>query len=67
MSSASHDIRPFTVAVSQESLDDLRSRLDRVRWASDIPGSGADYAAHQEPAALVDDLRGFYAGLGSVA
>ena len=34
---------PFTVAVSQQSLDDLQSRLDRVRWTSDIPGSGSDY------------------------
>jgi epoxide hydrolase len=40
---ASQDVRPFTVAVSQESLDDLRSRLDRTRWTSDIPGSGSDY------------------------
>jgi epoxide hydrolase len=43
MSTASHDIRPFTAAVSQESLDDLKSRLDRVRWTSGIPGSGPDY------------------------
>ena len=40
---ASQDIRPFTAAVSQESLDDLQDRLDRTRWTSDIPGSGADY------------------------
>jgi pimeloyl-ACP methyl ester carboxylesterase len=43
MSTASQDIRPFTVAVSQEDLDDLKYRLDRVRWTSDIPGSGSDY------------------------
>ena len=43
MNTQSQDIRPFTVAVSQESLDDLRYRLDRVRWTSDIPGSGSDY------------------------
>ena len=43
MSTRNPDIRPFTVAVSRESLDDLRSRLDRVRWASDIPGSGSGY------------------------
>lgn len=43
MNTQSQDIRPFAVAVSQESLDDLRYRLDRVRWTSDIPGSGADY------------------------
>lgn len=43
MNAVTEDIRPFTVAVSQESLDDLQHRLDRTRWASDIPGSGADY------------------------
>ena len=43
MSAASHEIRPFRVTISQESLDDLRSRLDRVRWTSDIPGSGPGY------------------------
>jgi pimeloyl-ACP methyl ester carboxylesterase len=43
MTEASQDIRPFTIAVSQESLDDLQNRLDRTRWTSDIPGSGADY------------------------
>ena len=37
------EIRPFRVAIAQESLDDLRSRLDRVRWTSDIPGEGPDY------------------------
>jgi len=37
------EIRPFRVAIDQESLDDLRSRLDRTRWTSDIPGEGPDY------------------------
>jgi hypothetical protein len=37
------EIRPFRVAIAQESLDDLRSRLDRIRWTSDIPGEGPDY------------------------
>jgi len=37
------EIRPFRVAISQESLDDLRNRLDRTRWTSDIPGEGPDY------------------------
>ncbi len=41
--SASHEIRPFRVTASQESLDDLRSRLGRVRWTSGIPGSGPGY------------------------
>jgi pimeloyl-ACP methyl ester carboxylesterase len=37
------EIRPFRVAIAQESLDDLGSRLDRIRWTSDIPGEGPDY------------------------
>ena len=37
------EIRPFRVAIAQESLDDLQSRLDRTRWTSDIPGEGPDY------------------------
>jgi epoxide hydrolase len=40
VNSAGQDIRPFTVAVSQDSLDDLKSRLDRVRWTSDAPDPG---------------------------
>jgi Epoxide hydrolase N terminus len=26
------------VEIPQERLDDLRDRLDRVRWASEVPG-----------------------------
>ena len=37
------EIRPFRVAISQESLDDLRNRLDRTRWTSDIPGDDPGY------------------------
>ena len=37
------EIRSFRVAVPQASLDDLRDRLDRTRWTSDIPGEGPDY------------------------
>jgi microsomal epoxide hydrolase len=35
--------RPFTIAVPQSSLDDLRERLARVRWPDQIPGSTWDY------------------------
>jgi epoxide hydrolase len=45
MSTQSQNIRPFTFTASQESLDDLKYRLDRVRWTRDIPGSGADDGA----------------------
>ena len=44
----SEHIRPFRVAVPQASLDDLRDRLDRTRWTSDIPGGGADYGVSLE-------------------
>jgi len=37
------EIRPFRVAIPQASLDDLRNRLDRARWTSDIPGQGANH------------------------
>lgn len=45
MTTTRDDIRPFRIAVPQESLDDLRERLNRVRWTSEIPGPGdpADY------------------------
>ena len=36
------EIRSFRVAIPQASLDDLRDRLDRTRWTSDIPGDGPD-------------------------
>jgi Epoxide hydrolase N terminus len=38
MTTANGEIRPFRVEISQESLDDLRGRLNRVRWASEVPG-----------------------------
>jgi pimeloyl-ACP methyl ester carboxylesterase len=38
MTAANDDIRPFRVEIPQQSLDDLRDRLSRVRWAPEIPG-----------------------------
>lgn len=38
MTTANDEIRPFRVEILQESLDDLRGRLNRVRWASEVPG-----------------------------
>lgn len=35
--------RKFTVAISDETLDDLRDRLARTRWPDQIRGSGWDY------------------------
>ena len=53
------EIRPFRVAISQESLDDLRNRLDRTRWTSDIPGEGPDYGTSL---AWVQKLAGYTTG-----
>ena len=33
-------IRPYTINVPQEMLDDLKARLRRTRWPGKIPGTG---------------------------
>ena len=40
------DIQPFTIHVSDEILEDLRARLARTRWPSEIPDSGWDYGSN---------------------
>jgi pimeloyl-ACP methyl ester carboxylesterase len=35
-------ITPFRVEIPQSDLDDLRDRLDRVRWPDELPGVGWD-------------------------
>jgi epoxide hydrolase len=34
------EIRPYRISVPQADVDDLRARLTRTRWASDLPGAG---------------------------
>ena len=34
------EIRPFRIEVPTATLDDLRDRLARTRWADDLPGTG---------------------------
>lgn len=34
---------PFTIRIPDTILDDLRERLDRVRWPDEIPGAGWQY------------------------
>jgi len=34
------EIRPFRIEVPTATLDDLRGRLARTRWADDLPGTG---------------------------
>src|SRR6202041_2815656 len=48
MTEADQDVRPFTIAISQQSLDDLNHRLDRTRFTPDIPGASADYGPSLE-------------------
>lgn len=67
-----NSIHPFKVNVPQAELDDLYARLDRTRWADELPDSGTDYGV---PVARVQhllahwrhafDWRGFEARLNS--
>ena len=34
------EIRPFRIDIPQAELDDLRDRLDRIRWPDELPGVG---------------------------
>ncbi|MBC8090747.1 MAG: epoxide hydrolase [Pseudonocardia sp.] len=34
------DIRPFRIEIPQADVDDLRDRLHRTRWSTEIPGQG---------------------------
>lgn len=36
-------IRPFRIEVPQADIDDLHNRLQRTRWADQIPDSGEEY------------------------
>jgi pimeloyl-ACP methyl ester carboxylesterase len=40
------DVRPYTVAVPEEVLEDLRQRLARTRWPDEVEGAGWDYGAN---------------------
>ena len=40
------EVRPFTIAVEDSVLDDLRQRLADTRWPDEIPGSGWDYGSN---------------------
>jgi pimeloyl-ACP methyl ester carboxylesterase len=41
-------VEPFTIAVDEEILTDLRERIARTRWPDHIPGSGWQYGADVE-------------------
>ena len=40
------EVRPFTIAVADNVLDDLRQRLADTRWPDEIPNSGWDYGSN---------------------
>ncbi|MDO8434712.1 MAG: epoxide hydrolase N-terminal domain-containing protein, partial [Candidatus Binatus sp.] len=37
---------PFTIAVSDEALGDLRARLERTRFPDEVPDTGWEYGAN---------------------
>ncbi|HUC24179.1 MAG TPA: epoxide hydrolase [Streptosporangiaceae bacterium] len=51
------DLRPFRIEIPEADLEDLRARLDRTRWADDLPGAGWEYGV---PAAHVRKLAGYW-------
>jgi pimeloyl-ACP methyl ester carboxylesterase len=51
-------VTPFSVAIRQETLDDLRARLARTRWPDEVRDAGWDYGARlAEMRDLVDYWR----------
>jgi pimeloyl-ACP methyl ester carboxylesterase len=51
------EIRPFRVQVPQADLDDLRDRLGRTRWPSEVPGAEWSRGV---PLAYLKDLAGHW-------
>ena len=51
------EIRPFRIAVADADVDDLRDRLARTRWGSEIPGQGWSRGV---PVAYLRDLAGYW-------
>jgi epoxide hydrolase len=44
----SADVRPYTVQIEQGDLDDLQTRLARVRWPDELPGVEWSYGVPSE-------------------
>ena len=38
---------PYTIAVPQADVDDMRRRVASTRWAATIPGDGWKYGVHR--------------------
>ena len=45
--SDAHQLTPFTIAVPDADLDDLRRRLEMARFPAELPGGGGDYGTEQ--------------------
>ncbi|HEX7146646.1 MAG TPA: epoxide hydrolase [Actinomycetota bacterium] len=54
---ADAEIRPFRVEVSDEALDDLRSRLAGTRWPGEVPGVGWSRGV---PLGYLKELAGYW-------
>jgi pimeloyl-ACP methyl ester carboxylesterase len=48
---------PFTIAVPEAVLDDLRQRLEATRWPDEIPGTGWQYGSNL---AYIKDLLAYW-------
>ena len=44
-----NSITPYTIAIPQTDLDDLKERLARIRWSNELPGVGSDYGVPLDP------------------
>ena len=51
-------LRPYRISVRQPDIDDLRERLARTRWTSDLPGTGWERGV---PTSYLRDLAGYWA------
>jgi len=51
-------LRPYRISVPQPEIDDLRERLTRTRWTSDLPGTGWERGV---PAAYLRELGAYWA------
>ncbi len=52
-----NEVRPYRIDIPQAELDDLCDRLDRVRWAQELPGVDWDYGV---PGAYVKELVAYW-------
>src|SRR5688500_11099899 len=57
MNAMTTDIRPFTVAVPQDDLDDLRRRLEQTRFAPAAPADSWDYGT---PESYLREMVGYW-------